>query len=63
MEISFIKAKRKCPDTLRVWEATGQPKITVKCDTEEEMMLLLAKARSLGLVIMIMIKGSFFKYT
>ena len=50
MEISFIKAKRKCPDTLRVWEATGQPKITVKCDTEEEMMLLLAKARSLGLV-------------
>ena len=36
--------------SFRVWEATGQPKITVKCDSEEEMMLLLAQARSLGLV-------------
>merc|ERR1719347_1845703 len=47
---AYKQAKRKCPETLRVWEATGQPKITVKCDSEEEMMLLLAQARSLGLV-------------
>ena len=47
---AYKQAKRKCPDTLRVWEATGQPKITVKVESEEELMTLLAKARSLGLV-------------
>merc|ERR1711973_937244 len=33
---AYKQAKRKCPETLRVWESTGQPKITVKCDSEEE---------------------------
>ena len=47
---AYKQARRKCPEILRVWEATGQPKITLKCDTEEEMMLLLGQARSLGLV-------------
>ena len=47
---AYKQAKRKCPETLRVWEATGQPKITVKVESEEELMTLLAKARSLGLV-------------
>lgn len=47
---AYKQARRKCPDTLRVWESSGQPKITLKCDTEEELMLLLARARSLGLV-------------
>lgn len=47
---AYKQARRKCPDTLRVWESSGQPKITLKCDTEEELMTLLARARSLGLV-------------
>ena len=66
---AYKQARRKCPEVLRVWECTGQPKITVKvrsqkekiiytkfysfsfqCDTEEELTMLLAKARSLGLV-------------
>ena len=47
---AYKRAKRKCPDRLKVWEATGQPKITVKCDSEEELMLLMVKARSLDLV-------------
>ena len=47
---AYKMARRKCPDTLRVWECNGQPKIAVKVDSEEEMMMLLAKARSLGLV-------------
>ena len=47
---AYKRAKRKCPDRLKVWEATGQPKITVKCDSEEDLMLLMVKARSLDLV-------------
>ena len=47
---AYKRAKRKCSDWLKVWEATGQPKITVKCDSEEELMLLMVKARSLDLV-------------
>ena len=47
---AYKRARRKCPDRLKVWEATGQPKITVKCDSEEELMLLMVKARSLDLV-------------
>ena len=47
---AYKRAKRKCPDRLKIWEATGQPKITLKCDSEEELMLLMVKARSLDLV-------------
>ena len=47
---AYKQAKRRSPDVLRVWESSGQPKITLKCDTEEELMMLLARARSLGLV-------------
>ena len=27
---AYKQARRKCPEVLRVWECTGQPKITVK---------------------------------
>lgn len=47
---AYKQARRKQPDTLRVWECNGQPKVTVKCDTEEELLTLLAQARSLDLV-------------
>jgi len=47
---AYKQAKRKCPESLRAWECNGQPKVTVKCDSEDDLMLLLTQARSLGLV-------------
>jgi len=47
---AYKQARRKCPRWLKIWECNGQPKVTVKCDTEDELHSLLAKARSLGLV-------------
>jgi len=47
---AYKQARRKCPDLLHIWEATGQPKIAVKVETEADLQLLLGKARSLGLV-------------
>jgi len=37
------------PRLLRHWERTGQAKIAVKCDSEDELMLLQAKAQSLSI--------------
>merc|ERR1711939_258254 len=36
---------------LRRWENGGQPKIAVKCESEEELLLLQGQAMSLGLVV------------
>eukprot|EP00088_Acartia_fossae_P046801 TRINITY_DN5064_c0_g2_i2.p1 TRINITY_DN5064_c0_g2~~TRINITY_DN5064_c0_g2_i2.p1 ORF type:complete len:180 (-),score=13.60 TRINITY_DN5064_c0_g2_i2:432-971(-) len=47
---AYKQARRKNPDVLRVWECNGQPKITLKCDSEDELMTMLAQARSLNLV-------------
>ena len=47
---AYKQARRKCPEALRAWECNGQPKVTVKCDNEDDLMLLLTQARSLGLV-------------
>ena len=47
---AYKQAKRKSPEALRAWECNGQPKVTVKCDSEDDLMLLLTQARSLGLV-------------
>eukprot|EP00088_Acartia_fossae_P046794 TRINITY_DN5064_c0_g1_i1.p1 TRINITY_DN5064_c0_g1~~TRINITY_DN5064_c0_g1_i1.p1 ORF type:complete len:180 (-),score=26.38 TRINITY_DN5064_c0_g1_i1:164-703(-) len=47
---AYKQARRKCPRWLKIWECNGQPKVTVKCDTEDELHTLLAQARSLGLV-------------
>ncbi|ORZ26378.1 peptidyl-tRNA hydrolase, partial [Lobosporangium transversale] len=40
---------RTSPMTLRAWEARGQAKVTLKIDSEEEMVQLRAQARSIGL--------------
>ncbi|CAE6413749.1 unnamed protein product [Rhizoctonia solani] len=37
------------PALLRHWERFGQPKIALKCDSEEELLLLQATAQSLSL--------------
>ncbi|KAF9903853.1 Peptidyl-tRNA hydrolase protein 2, mitochondrial [Lobosporangium transversale] len=37
---------RTSPMTLRAWEARGQAKVTLKIDSEEEMVQLRAQARS-----------------
>ncbi|KZP32209.1 PTH2-domain-containing protein [Athelia psychrophila] len=37
------------PVLVRQWERTGQTKIALKCDSEDELLLLEAKARSLNL--------------
>lgn len=37
------------PTLLRQWERFGQPKIALKCDSEEELLLLQATAQSLSL--------------
>jgi PTH2 family peptidyl-tRNA hydrolase len=47
---AYKSARRKCPEVLRSWEVSGQPKVTVKCDTEDDLLILLTQARSLGLV-------------
>jgi len=47
---AYKQAKRKSPKYLRLWECSGQPKVTLKCESEESMLTMLAQARSLGLV-------------
>jgi len=47
---AYKQARRKCPRWLKIWECNGQPKVTLKCDSEDELHSLLAKARSTGLV-------------
>ncbi|KZT52777.1 PTH2-domain-containing protein [Calocera cornea HHB12733] len=37
------------PRLLKHWERTGQAKIALKCDSEEELLVLQAKAQSLSL--------------
>ena len=34
---------------IRHWKRTGQAKIAVKCDSEEELLILQATAKSLGI--------------
>ncbi|GAA6062698.1 hypothetical protein JCM10212_004756 [Sporobolomyces blumeae] len=40
---------RQNPGLVRHWERTGQAKIAVKCDSEDELLLLQASAQSLGI--------------
>ncbi|GJN87959.1 hypothetical protein Rhopal_000914-T1 [Rhodotorula paludigena] len=39
---------RSNPALVRHWERTGQAKIAVKCDSEDELQILQASAKSLG---------------
>ncbi|KAJ3352373.1 Peptidyl-tRNA hydrolase protein 2, mitochondrial [Entophlyctis luteolus] len=47
---SVRKIEKQDPKGLRKWEKFGQAKITLKCPSEEEMLVLQKKARSLGIV-------------
>ncbi|KAF8528059.1 peptidyl-tRNA hydrolase PTH2-domain-containing protein [Hysterangium stoloniferum] len=40
---------RANPSLVRHWEITGQAKVALKCPSEEELLLLQAKAQSLNL--------------
>lgn len=41
---------KRDPETMKVWDSNGQQKVTVKCNSEEELLTLLAEARNLGLI-------------
>ncbi|KAJ1747005.1 hypothetical protein LPJ79_005557 [Coemansia sp. RSA 1821] len=46
----FRKAARAAPEILKLWEYSGQAKITVKCRSQEEMRQLYESAKERGLV-------------
>ncbi|XP_023233039.1 peptidyl-tRNA hydrolase 2, mitochondrial-like [Centruroides sculpturatus] len=48
--IAYRQLQKKDPDTLRMWELSGQRKVVVKIDNESLMSELAAKARSEGLL-------------
>ncbi|ORY95912.1 peptidyl-tRNA hydrolase PTH2-domain-containing protein [Syncephalastrum racemosum] len=49
--LACYKAARKANQgILRAWESSGQPKIALKCDSEDKMLEMQAIARSLGLI-------------
>lgn len=43
-------ARRMAPLTLRKWQRSGQQKVVVKVDNEDQLLTVLGKARSLSLV-------------
>lgn len=47
---AYEQAKSKRPKTLRAWERNGQPKIVVKCDTEEELLELAQRSKGMHLI-------------
>ncbi|KAF9312671.1 hypothetical protein BG003_006039 [Podila horticola] len=46
---NYKELAKKAPNTLKQWEYCGQAKVTLKIDSEEDMLLLQAQAMSLGL--------------
>lgn len=49
MILSLCKFQKQ-PETLKLWEFSGQPKIVVKVNSEDEMLRVAQKATSLGLI-------------
>lgn len=47
---AYKLAMRYCPSAVRHWEYTGQAKVAVRVDKEEEMFELQSKAMAAGLV-------------
>jgi len=45
----YREAMKKCPDVVNSWEHSGQGKVTLKVESENEMMSLVQKAREMGL--------------
>ncbi|EZA50364.1 Peptidyl-tRNA hydrolase 2, mitochondrial [Ooceraea biroi] len=48
--VAAYKSATKYPKILRAWVESGQPKITLKVDSENELLTLAAKAKSTGLL-------------
>ncbi|KAF9181127.1 hypothetical protein BGZ51_000230 [Haplosporangium sp. Z 767] len=46
---NYKELSKKSPKTLARWEYCGQAKVTLKVENEEDMLLLQAQARSIGL--------------
>ncbi|XP_026287276.1 peptidyl-tRNA hydrolase 2, mitochondrial-like [Frankliniella occidentalis] len=46
---AYQQAKAHTPKTLQSWERNGQPKIVVKCETEEELLALSRHSKTLNL--------------
>ncbi len=47
---AYRSAKRRKSPHLRPWLASGQQKVTVKVDSEDDLLMTLAMAESLGIV-------------
>jgi PTH2 family peptidyl-tRNA hydrolase len=47
---AYKRATKSAPEMLKVWEQSGQAKITLKCNSEEEMLHLQKTAEKHGLV-------------
>jgi PTH2 family peptidyl-tRNA hydrolase len=45
---AYKDAQRRDPSVLEAWETSGQAKVTLKVESEEEMMTLVKKAREYG---------------
>ncbi|KAH0955559.1 hypothetical protein HN011_011590 [Eciton burchellii] len=48
--VAAYKSAIKYPKILRAWEESCQPKITLKVDSESELLALAARAKSTGLL-------------
>ncbi|OQR73630.1 peptidyl-tRNA hydrolase 2 [Tropilaelaps mercedesae] len=48
--LAYRESKKVQPSTLQRWVVTGQAKVVVKVESEEEMLKIAAKASRLGLV-------------
>ncbi|KAJ2863116.1 hypothetical protein GGH94_003817 [Coemansia aciculifera] len=46
----YKRALKQAPAMLKAWEYTGQAKVTLKCNSEEELVDLQKKAQAAGLV-------------
>lgn len=47
---AYKDGKKHQPSILKAWEYSGQAKITLKCETEQELMELYISARAMGLL-------------
>merc|ERR1719507_758589 len=47
---AYKKARSSRPEILRRWEREGQRKVAVKTESEDDLLTIMATARSLGLV-------------
>lgn len=46
---AYKDAMKNCPHIVKSWEGIGQPKITLKVESENELLNLVKKAKEMGL--------------